>query len=110
MTSPHTGNYRIHFYTMPWGGSPPCSSIPLKYITHPYIDSYLALASPVTGLYQTILHTYSKLTDCYLCQDHPVMSRRIPAGVMPDCQKCGECFDNWDRILAGQHPIAELFS
>jgi hypothetical protein len=37
-----------------------------------------------------------------LCQDHPVMSRRIPGGVMPDCQKCGECFDNWDRILAGE--------
>ena len=35
-------------------------------------------------------------------QDHPVMSRRIPGGVMPDCQKCGECFDNWDRILAGE--------
>jgi hypothetical protein len=31
-----------------------------------------------------------------------VMSRRIPGGVMPDCQKCGECFDNWDRILAGE--------
>jgi hypothetical protein len=37
-----------------------------------------------------------------VCQDHPVMSRRIPGGVMPDCQKCGECFDNWDRILAGE--------
>ena len=30
------------------------------------------------------------------------MTRNIPSGSMPDCQKCGECFDNWDRILTGR--------
>jgi len=37
----------------------------------------------------------------HLTPERPVMSRTIPVGAMPDCQKCGECFDNWDRILSG---------
>jgi len=31
--------------------------------------------------------------------DHPVQTRYIPANSRPDCVPCGECFDNWERIL-----------
>ena len=27
--------------------------------------------------------------------------RKIPYGELPQCVECGECFDNWDRILKG---------
>ena len=33
--------------------------------------------------------------------DHPVQTRFIPLGAQPNCVKCGECFDNWQRILNG---------
>ena len=33
------------------------------------------------------------------------MDRFIPSGSMPDCQECGECFENWDRILSGLHKL-----
>ena len=33
--------------------------------------------------------------------DHPVQTRYIPANSRPDCVPCGECFDNWERILKG---------
>ena len=39
--------------------------------------------------------------------DHPVQTRYIPANSRPDCVPCGECFDNWERILKGNH--MELF-
>ena len=35
--------------------------------------------------------------------DHPVQTRYIPANSRPDCVPCGECFDNWERILKGNH-------
>ena len=31
-----------------------------------------------------------------LCQ---VLTRDIPPNERPNCQPCGECFDNWDLIL-----------
>ena len=31
--------------------------------------------------------------------DHQVLTRTIPNGADPQCVECGECFDNWDRIL-----------
>jgi len=31
--------------------------------------------------------------------EHPVNTREIPPGHTPNCQPCGECFDNWNRIL-----------
>lgn len=34
-----------------------------------------------------------------LTPDHPVNKRIIPSGERPNCQPCGECFDNWNRIL-----------
>ncbi len=33
------------------------------------------------------------------------MDRFIPSGSMPDCQECGECFENWDRILSGLYKL-----
>ena len=33
--------------------------------------------------------------------DHEVHTRYIPANEMPTCTPCGECFDNWERILQG---------
>ena len=37
-----------------------------------------------------------------LTSDHPVNTRIIPSGQTPNCQPCGECFDNWNRILNGE--------
>ena len=37
-----------------------------------------------------------------LSRDHPVNNRTIPPGQTPNCQPCGECFDNWNRILEGE--------
>ena len=37
-----------------------------------------------------------------LTKDHPVNNRFIPKGQTPNCQPCGECFDNWNRILDGE--------
>ena len=37
-----------------------------------------------------------------LTRDHPVNTRIIPSGQTPNCQPCGECFDNWNRILDGK--------
>lgn len=34
-----------------------------------------------------------------ITSDHPVNNRIIPSGHTPNCQPCGECFDNWNRIL-----------
>ena len=31
--------------------------------------------------------------------EHEVLTRTIPNGADPQCVECGECFDNWDRIL-----------
>ena len=35
-----------------------------------------------------------------LTSEHPVHDRQIPHGEMPECLPCGECFTNWERILA----------
>ena len=45
-----------------------------------------------------------------LTRDHPVNTRIIPAGQTPNCQPCGECFDNWNRILDGEsdHSLLSL--
>ena len=40
--------------------------------------------------------------------DHPVNNRFIPSGQTPNCQPCGECFDNWNRTLAGQREHNEI--
>jgi len=40
------------------------------------------------------------IQDAILTADHPVQDRQIPHGEMPMCLPCGECFTNWDRILA----------
>ena len=37
--------------------------------------------------------------DALLTFDHPVRNRTIPHGDLPECVACGECFNNWDRIL-----------
>ena len=34
-----------------------------------------------------------------LTPEHPVLNKTIPHGADPDCIPCGECFENWDRIL-----------
>ena len=34
-----------------------------------------------------------------LTPEHPVLNKTIPYGADPDCIPCGECFENWDRIL-----------
>jgi len=31
--------------------------------------------------------------------DHEVLTRNIPFGDTPNCKPCGECFNNWNRIL-----------
>ena len=33
--------------------------------------------------------------------DHEVHTRKIEAGETPTCTECGECFNNWQRILQG---------
>ena len=33
--------------------------------------------------------------------DHEVQTRLIPYGERPNCVPCGECFNNWKRILTG---------
>ena len=40
--------------------------------------------------------------------DHPVQTRYIPANSRPDCVPCGECFDNWERILKGINSKFEI--
>ncbi len=35
-----------------------------------------------------------------LTPQHPVLTRKIPHGDKPQCVACGECFSNWERILA----------
>merc|ERR1712045_872570 len=37
--------------------------------------------------------------DIAISVDHPVKNKTIPFGETPNCIQCGECFDNWDRIL-----------
>lgn len=46
--------------------------------------------------------------DTYLSVDNPVRKRKIPYGETPNCIACGECFDNWDRILNGLSNETEL--
>ena len=36
--------------------------------------------------------------------DHEVHTRKIEAGETPTCTECGECFNNWQRILQGWCP------
>ena len=33
--------------------------------------------------------------------DHEVHTRKIGAQETPTCTECGECFNNWQRILQG---------
>ena len=40
------------------------------------------------------------IQDALLTVEHPVHDRQIPHGEMPMCLPCGECFTNWERILA----------
>ena len=39
------------------------------------------------------------MQEAEITPDHQVLTRTIPNGADPQCVECGECFDNWDRIL-----------
>jgi len=51
---------------------------------------------------------FGYVQDAYLSEQNPVRKRKIPFGETPNCVKCGECFDNWDRILNGLSNKTEL--
>ncbi len=46
--------------------------------------------------------------DAVLTEDHPVLTRQIAHGDLPQCVECGECFTNWNRILMELKNITAL--